>query len=186
MGSHKLEFILHLIEVLAAIVIATFTVLIFLLPTGSKFPQWTWIVLGVAAFVVFGIGARVLFQMLRPMTLIRSYVEPLDANLDFSPKFRVELRNDSGHCLDVTTSKWIEGQPLVHNMPHKTWQVFRDGTWTPSPVGEMSIHVHPGELVRTWMQFKGMNQNQVENARTNKWLGRLEVSASGKRFKLKL
>lgn len=186
MNTLKLEFLLRIIEVLAAIVIATFAVLGFLQPVGSKFPNWAWMTLGISGILVIGIAARMLFQMVRPMALIRSYVEPFDAKLTYSPKFRIELRNDSGHCLDVETSKWLEGKPLIHNMPHQTWQVYRDNKWTPSPTGEARLHVHNGELARTWLQFKGMRQDEVENARRHRWLGKLEVSASGRRFKIKV
>lgn len=186
MSSHKLEVLLRIVDVLAGIVIATFAVVGYLNPSGSRFPDWAWTVLIVAGLAVFAIGGRLMFRSWRLMTFIRSYVEPFDAKLDFSPKLRVELRNDSGRCVDIETSKWIEGRPLRHNSPRQTWQVYREDKWIPSPVGEAKLHAYAGEAVRTWMVFQGMSETELENARHNKWLGRLEVLANGKCFKVKL
>jgi hypothetical protein len=186
MSSRTLEVLLRIVEVLGTIVIATFAVLAFLRPSGTPVPTWAWRVLILAGLAVLAIGGRLIFHSWRPMTFLKSCVEPYDPKLEFSPKLRVELRNDSRRCVDIETSRWIEGKPLRHNSPWKTWQVYREGKWTPSPAGEAKLHAHPGEKVRTWMVFKGMSESELENARSNKWLGKLEIAANGRRFKIKL
>lgn len=185
MSSPRLDLALHLIEVLAAIVIATFAVVGFFQPAGH-FPRWAWTVLVIGGLAVLTIGARLIYQAWRPVSFIRSYVEPFDTKLMFSPKFRVELRNDSGRCIDIETSKWLEGQPLSHNSPRQTWQVYRAGKWIPSPEGDVKVHAHAGELVRTWMIFKDMSENEVENGRRNRRLGKLEVLVNDHRLQFKL
>jgi hypothetical protein len=48
------------------------------------------------------------------------------------------------------------------------------------------VHAHAGELVRTWMIFKDMSENEVENGRRNRRLGKLEVLVNDHRLQFKL
>jgi hypothetical protein len=183
MISPKLDVPLHLIEVVAAVVIATFTVVGILQPPGSRIPNWAWIIPGVAAVVVFVVGANLLYRAWHPVAFIKSYVEPPTNPLpDFDPKVRLEFRNTSASCLDIETFQWSAGKRGLttrHNSPRAAWQTYENEKWQPSPNGLARIHVRPGQEFRTWVVFDpALSRTDLEKRRLASSLGKLGIQAN--------
>jgi len=168
------------IQTIAAIVTTIFAVLGYYGTPGHPWPTWALATMILSAVAVGVPAIASLRRNLVPITFVKSYVEPpTNPPPNFDPKVRLEFRNRSGSCVDVETSRWLEGKhglTLRHNSPRASWQVYEDGKWEPSPNGLYRIHVHPGEEFRTWVVFDpGLSRADLEKRRAKSMLGKLEV-----------
>lgn len=91
--------------------------------------------------------------------MLTKRVEHTEPQYTFSPKVRIEMRNDGESCLNVTTSRWIPGRkgvPAHEKLPSGTWQVSSaDRKWSPEVDGADTAHLRPAEKFRTWIAFQG-------------------------------
>ena len=189
MEKDDLKMVLEIVTTVSGLVASVAGVLAYLRPPEpgsvlsiSRVLKPSLIVVGVSLLLYALLALR--HRYVLPFKILGVSVEHTDPKYVYRPKLRIEMRNDTGSCVNVETAGWIEGRkgiPEDRRKPRGTWQIFENNAWQPDVNGLVKAHVQPDQRFRTWIAFEGNpTDDEVERRLRQKLLGTLELIVNKK------